>query len=357
MRWKYGWERTHHLNIPVAALSHGTFKESTGIYSEFIREILHSSKGSISHMLCHSGMDGCTWGAPAHPQGGAGSAQSNPSPLCLTFPLSHHSCCSLAGPREWVCFGGYPVPPTAPSTAEGEHGRLLEFQPWNGFKTPHKWASGGAGGGVIHSGALLAGGGSTSVFLKGKEQGLSLCSSGWWHIQPPLDPLVSPPAAREVTSLPLLIMCWGANSSQREKIIYSLKTWLSTRPKVLFQDSHKETYKGPWQLFSLCWAAHQSKNPEILCEATSSVTCGGPYLMWSSLPPTPMPGHSASSILTKWTSDTWLTQADHERWDLSWPRHLLDQIKTETAFWHCPDLCERSRLLFVAHKYSSCETR
>lgn len=50
------------------------------------------------------------------------------------IPLSHHSCCSLAGPREWVCFGGYPVPPTA----EAQHGWLVEFQPWNGFKTQHK---------------------------------------------------------------------------------------------------------------------------------------------------------------------------------------------------------------------------
>lgn len=186
--------------------------------SEFIREILHSSKGSISHMLCHAQMDGCRWGAPAHPQRGAGSAPSTPSSLCLTSHLSLHSCCSLAGPRERVCFGGYPAPPTAPSTAQGEHGWLVEFQPWNGFKTQHKWPPGGAGDEVIHSGVLLAGGGSTSVFLKGKEQGLSPCSSGWGSIQPaPLDPLVSPPAGREVTSLPLFIVCWGANSSEREE--------------------------------------------------------------------------------------------------------------------------------------------
>lgn len=163
---------------------------------EFIpssEEILHSSKGSISHTLCLAQIDGSAWGAPAHPQRGAGSAQSNPR-MCLTFTIPHvpPQLLQAGWTTAMGLFWRASSSPTAPSTAEGEHGWLVEFQPWNGFKTQREWPSGGAQDEVIHSGVFLAGGGSTSVFLKGKEQGLSPCSRGWWHIQPaPLDPLLS----------------------------------------------------------------------------------------------------------------------------------------------------------------------
>lgn len=154
-------------------------------------------------------------GSTSSPQRGAGSAQSNPR-MCLTFPLSHYNCCSLAGPREWVCFGGHPVPPELhPQLKESmdgwlsfSHGMASKLS-MNDPQEEHrmKWFT------VVFSSQVE---GAHLFFSKGRSRGsLPAHVAGdifnlllWTHW--------SASSCRDITSLPLIIS-WGASSSEREE--------------------------------------------------------------------------------------------------------------------------------------------
>lgn len=154
---------------------------------------------TISHMAHQAQMNGYTWRSiSSSPKRSCQSLANTQLGVCTTPPLL----AQLPQPG-WTRNRLFALEGTQFPTAllhPAQHGRTVEFQPWNGFKTQRKWFPGGGRDEMIHIAVLLAGGGSTSVFLQEKVQDLSLPARAavtYSTCQPPApDPLLSPPAGR-----------------------------------------------------------------------------------------------------------------------------------------------------------------